>query len=92
MPPQSLEIALSRPDTVVLTLEEVDLKYVSSFVPADAAVAAADANFAQFDRAVRTALSLVPVQLDPTTVRLTTALLTWAAIVPSMVMESWFDS
>jgi hypothetical protein len=76
---QSDETALKRAATVLLVLDEVDLKYVSSFVPAAAEVAAEVASLAQLDRAVRIAESLLPVQLEPTAVRLVSALATVAA-------------
>lgn len=78
-PPQSDATARRRAATVFLVLVEVDLKYVSSFVPAAAAVAAEVASLAQFDNAVRIAVNLDPVQLEPMTVRLTIALATVAA-------------
>jgi hypothetical protein len=77
--PQSLETARRRAETVFSTLLDVDLKYVLSFVPDDAADAAEDASLAQLESAVRTALSLLPVQLEPIAVRLTMALATCAA-------------
>lgn len=77
---------------MLLTLEDVDLKYVVSLVPAVAAEAAEVASLAQLDKAVRIVESLVPVQLDPMTVRLSRALLTAAATAPSTVMVSLLDS
>lgn len=89
---QSDETALKRAATVLLVLEDVDLKYVLSFVPADAAEAAEVASLAQLDKAVRTAESLLPVQLEPTAVRLESALATVAAWAPSIDMVSLLDS
>jgi hypothetical protein len=76
-PPHSAETARRRAATVLL--EEVVLKYVVSFVPAEAADAAELASLAQFDRAVRTAVNLDPVQLEPIEERLVSALATVAA-------------
>lgn len=90
--PQSLDTARRRADTVFETLDDVDLKYVLSFVPDEAADAAEEASLAQLDSAVRTALSLLPVQLEPMAVRLTIALATCAACAPSMDMVSLLDS
>ena len=63
-------------------------------MPALAAEAAEVASLLQLDSAVRMAVSLVPVQLDLTEVRLvrSMALLTWAARAPSTVMVSFSES
>jgi hypothetical protein len=90
--PQSLATALRRADTVLLVLEAVDLKYVESLVPAEAALEAAEASLWQLERAVRTADSFDPVQLEPMTVRLAIALVTVAARAPSTFIASLFDS
>jgi hypothetical protein len=73
--PQSDATALKRAATVEA---EAVLKYVVNLVP-EVAEAAAVASLAQLERAVRTAVSLEPVQLEPTAVRLTIALATVAA-------------
>jgi hypothetical protein len=88
--PQSDDTALKRAATVLA--EEVVLKYSVSFVPAVAAEAADVASLAQLDSAVRTADNLLPVQLEPTAVRLAIALATVAAWAPSMDMVSLLDS
>jgi hypothetical protein len=75
--PQSDATALKRAATVLA--EEVVLKYSVSFVPDVAAEAADVASLWQLDSAVRTADSLLPVQLEPIAVRLTIALATVAA-------------
>jgi hypothetical protein len=72
---QSDETARKRAATVVA---EAVLKYVVYLVP-EVAEAAALASLAQLERAVRTAESLLPVQLEPIAVRLTIALATVAA-------------
>jgi len=77
--PQSEATARRRAETVFLVLDEVDLKYVSSLVPAAAAVAAAEASLWQFESAVRIAVRRVPVQLEPMTVRFAMVLVTVAA-------------
>lgn len=61
-------------------------------MPADAAEAAAEASFWQLERAVLIVESLVPVQLEPTVVRLVMALATVAATAPSTVMVSLLES